>query len=160
MVRKHHCKVVYIDYLQLIGTDDNREQDLKKNENIMRQCVRAAKYFNIPVILLSQMSRGDITVENLDEKLRSGGIEQGAAQIIGIDYTDKSEQIKAWKDQDKSARGMFKVINSKNRFDDRFGERVFYHDMPKQKMMENAPLLSYSEMVEEKPPVKYSNDLF
>lgn len=48
----------------------------------MRQCVKSAKYFNIPVVLLSQMSRGDITVENLDEKLRSGGIEQGASTNI------------------------------------------------------------------------------
>lgn len=158
LVRKCKCKIVYIDYLQLIGTDDYKEQDLKKNENIMRQCVKSAKYFNIPVVLLSQMSRGDITVENLDEKLRSGGIEQGAAQIFGIDYVNKTEQIKSWKEQLPDYRGFFKIINSKNRFDERFGEKVFYHDMPKQKMMENAPLLSENEMVEN--PQKQEFDIF
>lgn len=154
LVRKYKCKVVYIDYLQLIGTDDYKEQDLKKNENIMRQCVKAAKYFNIPVVLLSQMSRGDITVENLDEKLRSGGIEQGAAQILGIDYVNKGEQIKSWKDQLKDVRGFFKIINSKNRFDERFGEKIFYHDMPKQKMMEHAPFVLEEEMQEQPNPNK------
>jgi len=154
LVRKYNCKIVYIDYLQLIGTDDYKEQDLKKNENIMRQCVKAAKYFNIPVVLLSQMSRGDITVENLDEKLRSGGIEQGAAQIIGIDYVNKSEQVKHWKEQPLNVRGMFRVINSKNRFGDRFGEKTFYHDMPKQKMMEHAPLSFEDEMQEQPNPNK------
>lgn len=161
LVRKYKCRIVYIDYLQLIGTDDYKEQDLKKNENIMRQCVKAAKYFNIPIVLLSQMSRGDITVENLDEKLRSGGIEQGAAQIFGIDYVNKSEQIKSWKDQTKDARGYFKIINSKNRFDERFGEKIFYHDMPKQKMMEHAPFVLEEEMEQQQQqPAKESFDIF
>lgn len=132
MVRKFGCEIIYIDYLQLMESENMRDTELQKNSNIMKTCAKASKFFNIPIIILCQMSRGEITIENLDEKLRGGGIEQGASQIFGIDYVDITEQKKSWNEQDENKRGIFKIINSKDRNESPFGEKYFFFNQPKQ----------------------------
>jgi len=86
--QKYHIDLIIIDYLQLINATEkglNREQQVSK---ISRTCKEIAKELNIPIILLSQLSRA---VENRDNKrpllsdLReSGAIEQDADQVIFI----------------------------------------------------------------------------
>lgn len=132
MVRKYGCEIIYIDYLQLMEAENIRDTELQKNTNIMKASTKASKFFDIPVVLLCQMSRGEITIDNLDEKLRGGGIEQGASQIFGIDYVDIVEQKKSWNEQDESKRGIYKIINSKDRNESPFGEKYFFFNQPKQ----------------------------
>lgn len=155
MIRKYGCEIIYIDYLQLMESENMRDTELQRNTNIMKTCTKASKYFNIPIVVLCQMSRGEITMDNLDEKLRGGGIEQGASQIFGIDYTDISEQKKQWQEQSLDLRGIFKIINSKDRNESPFGEKQFYFNQPKQ-VIEDL-----KEMFEEKKEQsEINNDIF
>ena len=155
MVRKYGCEIIYIDYLQLMESENLRDTELQKNNNIIKACTKASKFFNIPVVVLCQMSRGDITIDNLNEKLRGGGIEQGASQIFGIDYIDAVEQKRMWSEQDLSKRGVFKIINSKDRNESPFGEKFFYFDMPLQVISD------VQEMYEiPKPEKKNEFDIF
>lgn len=152
MVRKYGCEIIYIDYLQLMESENMRDTELQKNNNIMKACAKASNFFNIPIVILCQMSRGEITIENLDEKLRGGGIEQGASQIFGIDYMDIAEQKKSWNEQDENKRGIFKIINSKDRNESPFGEKHFFFNQPKQviedlkEMFEVKSNKTYNEM--------------
>ena len=155
MIRKYGCEIIYIDYLQLMESENIRDTELQKNNNIMKSCAKASKFFNIPIVVLCQMSRGDITIDNLNEKLRGGGIEQGASQIFGIDYVDAVEQKKMWSEQEIDKRGIFKIINSKDRNESPFGEKFFYFDMPLQ-VIEDV-----KEMYEiPKPEKKSEYDIF
>ena len=153
MVRKYGCEIIYIDYLQLMESENIRDTELQKNNNIMKSCTKASKFFNIPIVVLCQMTRGDIKIDNLNEKLRGGGIEQGASQIFGIDYVDAVEQKRMWTEQDESKRGIFKIINSKDRNESPFGEKYFYFDMPLQ-------VISDVQEMYEIPKMKNEIDIF
>jgi replicative DNA helicase len=102
--------LVIIDYLQIMESDyDNRNFGIAK---ITRRLKAIAKRFNIPVVVLSQLSRA---VEQRNDKrpmlsdLRdSGGIEQDA-DIVMFLYRDE------YYNPDSIDRGTCEVIIAKNR---------------------------------------------
>lgn len=119
---KHNLGLVVIDYLQLIegSGQENRQQEVSQ---ISRQLKKLAKELHVPVIALSQLSRG---VEQRQDKRpvlsdirESGSIEQDAdivAFLYRDDYyrsdDDEAETSAPADDQDA---GPVEVIIEKNR---------------------------------------------
>jgi replicative DNA helicase len=88
MITEHGIKLVIIDYLQLMkageGFRGNREQEIS---TISRNCKEMAKEFDLPIILLSQLSRavesrGKGNIPMLSDLRESGAIEQDADMVI------------------------------------------------------------------------------
>jgi replicative DNA helicase len=101
---------IVIDYLQIMKYDKNRE--ISELGNITRELKYLSKELDIPIILLSQLSRGVEQRENkrpLMSDLRSSGeIEQDADCIMVYrdEYYNKEES---------EDRGMAEIIVAKNR---------------------------------------------
>lgn len=95
---KRHLDLVIIDYLQLLTADgrpQNRQQEISE---ISRALKIMAKDLNIPIIALSQLSRGVETRENkrpmLSDLRESGSIEQDADSVMFLyrdSYYNKTE---------------------------------------------------------------------
>lgn len=114
--------LILIDYLQLIeGTGkENRQQEVSE---ISRQLKKLAKELKVPVIALSQLSRG---VEQRQDKRpvmsdirESGSIEQDA-DIVAFLYRDDYYQREGGEDSDEapmdpSRENIIEVIIEKNR---------------------------------------------
>lgn len=99
MVSKHNCKLIIIDYLQLMSGEGNKTQNREQEiSSISRKIKALAKELRVPIIALSQMSRdiekrkGEPMLSDLRE---SGAIEQDADMVIfGFrdDYQATEEQ--------------------------------------------------------------------
>ena len=130
--RKQGLSLVVIDYIQLISPTAGRKSDNRVQEvtEISRQLKILAKELDVPVIALSQLSRG---VEGREDKkpllsdLReSGSIEQDA-DIVMFVYRDEyykereepqetgSDKWIAWKAKMDAARGKAEIIIAKHR---------------------------------------------
>ncbi|KAB8329944.1 replicative DNA helicase [Scytonema tolypothrichoides VB-61278] len=102
--------LIIIDYLQLMeGAGDNRVQELSK---ITRNLKGLARELNVPVIALSQLSRGVESRTNkrpmLSDLRESGSIEQDADLVIML-YRDD------YYNSDTADRGIAEVIIAKHR---------------------------------------------
>ena len=123
---KGNLGLIVIDYLQLIeGTNpDNRQQEVSE---ISRQLKKLAKELEVPVIALSQLSRG---VEQRQDKRpvlsdirESGSIEQDADIVSFLyrddyydhDEDDDQEENNQQQDDDGSNVSEVEVIIEKNR---------------------------------------------
>ncbi|GFE70642.1 replicative DNA helicase [Chroococcus sp. FPU101] len=107
---KGQLGLVLIDYLQLMeGGSDNRVQELSK---ITRSLKGLAREINVPVIALSQLSRGVESRTNkrpmMSDLRESGSIEQDADLVIML-YRDE------YYNQDSPDRGVAEVIITKHR---------------------------------------------
>ena len=102
---------IVIDYLQIMKYDKGRE--ISELGNITRELKYLSKELDIPIILLSQLSRGVEQRENkrpLMSDLRSSGeIEQDADCIIMV-YRDEY-----YNKEESEDRGMAEIIVAKNR---------------------------------------------
>ena len=102
---------IVIDYLQIMKYDKNRE--ISELGNITRELKYLSKELDIPIILLSQLSRGVEQRENkrpLMSDLRSSGeIEQDADCIIMV-YRDEY-----YNKEESEDRGLAEIIIAKNR---------------------------------------------
>ena len=102
---------IVIDYLQLMKYDKNKE--ISELGNITRELKYLSKELDIPIILLSQLSRGVEQRENkrpLMSDLRSSGeIEQDADCIIMV-YRDEY-----YKKEESEDKGLAEIIVAKNR---------------------------------------------
>lgn len=115
---KKNLGLILIDYLQLIeGTGrENRQQEVSE---ISRQLKKLAKELKVPVIALSQLSRG---VEQRQDKRpvlsdirESGSIEQDA-DIVAFLYRDDYYDREGDEDEDSESRqNVIEVIIEKNR---------------------------------------------
>ncbi|MFT9050601.1 replicative DNA helicase [Liquorilactobacillus nagelii] len=115
--------LIVVDYLQLIegSNKENRQQEVSE---ISRQLKKLAKELSVPVIALSQLSRG---VEQRQDKRpvlsdirESGSIEQDAdivAFLYRDDYYERSDDDDNQQQQDEETQdvGEVEVIIEKNR---------------------------------------------
>ncbi|PJA73568.1 replicative DNA helicase [bacterium CG_4_9_14_3_um_filter_65_15] len=111
--QQHGLDMVIIDYLQLMsspGRQENRQQEIS---NISRNLKGMAKDLNVPVLALSQLSRGvEARTEHrpmLSDLRESGAIEQDADLVLFI----FREEV--YKPDDESVRNMAKIIIGKQR---------------------------------------------
>jgi len=123
-VRKAVAKGVQfiaIDYLQLMtlskaeSKNKIREQEISYLSSNIK---RIAKQYNIPIVLLSQLSRAvedrADKVPQLSDLRESGSIEQDAEVVI---FCYRPQYYKLFEDrQGNSMRGLAKLIVAKNRF--------------------------------------------
>ena len=115
---KGNLGLILIDYLQLIeGTGrENRQQEVSE---ISRQLKKLAKELKVPIIALSQLSRG---VEQRQDKRpvlsdirESGSIEQDA-DIVAFLYRDDYYDREGEEEEESLAnRNVIEVIIEKNR---------------------------------------------
>jgi len=101
--------LIVIDYLQLMEGSDNRVQELSR---ITRALKGMARELNVPVIALSQLSRGVEARTNkrpmLSDLRESGSIEQDADLVLMI-YRDE------YYNPETPDRGITEVIVTKHR---------------------------------------------
>jgi len=114
---EHNIQMVVVDYLQLMRGEvgGNREQEIA---SISRALKGVAKELNIPVIALSQLSRGVETRggdkrPQLSDLRESGSIEQDADIVM---FLYRPEYYKITVDEDgMPTQGMAEVIIAKHR---------------------------------------------
>lgn len=94
--RKHQLKLIIVDYIQLMNTDERESNRVVELSKITRSLKHLAKELEVPVIALSQVSRevekrggGDPRLSDLRD---SGSIEQDADTVIFIQQEDKQNQ--------------------------------------------------------------------
>jgi replicative DNA helicase len=143
MKRKHGLEMLIVDYLQLLrgtGSKQSENRVLEVSE-ITRGLKAIAKELQIPVIALSQLSRG---VENREDKrpqladLReSGSIEQDADVVMFIyreEYylqnaqppEDDAEKMAAWQEKMDKAYNKADIIIAKQRHGPTGTETLFF----------------------------------
>ena len=120
LVMQHGVKIIMVDYLQLMTANNggkgsgNREQEIA---TISRSLKAIAKELNVPVIALSQLSRGVEGRPNkrpqLSDLRESGAIEQDA-DIVSFLFRPEYYKIENWEDGSPSA-GQAELIIGKHR---------------------------------------------
>ncbi|HEX8060018.1 MAG TPA: replicative DNA helicase [Cyclobacteriaceae bacterium] len=114
---EHNVQMVVVDYLQLMKGDagGNREQEIA---SISRSLKGVAKELNVPVIALSQLSRGVETRggdkrPQLSDLRESGSIEQDADIVM---FLYRPEYYKITVDEDgMPTQGLAEVVIAKHR---------------------------------------------
>ena len=120
MKRKGNLDLIVIDYLQLMGSDDLKNQN-RENEisEISRNAKQIAMQLEIPVILLSQLNRqvelrsGDKRPQ-LSDLRESGAIEQDA-DIVGFLYRPEYYGIIENEKGERLPAGLAEFIIKKHR---------------------------------------------
>lgn len=118
LIQKYGVEMVVIDYLQLMeGNEKNREQEISK---ISRGLKLLTQEMQIPIIALSQLSRGVETRGGskrplLSDLRESGAIEQDADMVMFF-YRPEYYRIKEWDDYGQGPTvGEAEYIVAKNR---------------------------------------------
>ncbi|MFA6254607.1 MAG: replicative DNA helicase [Patescibacteria group bacterium] len=85
---EHGLGLIIIDYLQLMEGRSNKENRVQEVSDISRNLKAIARELNIPVLALSQLSRGvesrDTHIPRLADLRESGSIEQDADVVLFI----------------------------------------------------------------------------
>jgi replicative DNA helicase len=128
--RQHGLDAIFVDYLQLITSGDNRNDNRVQEVSMITQSLKAlAKELNVPVIALAQLSR---QVENREDKkpqlsdLReSGSIEQDADMVMFIyresyylsrlEPREGTPEHLTWQENMDKVAGMAEIIIGKQR---------------------------------------------
>ncbi|HPN84476.1 MAG TPA: replicative DNA helicase [Victivallales bacterium] len=119
LIRKHGIKLIAVDYLQLMHSDEQSNSDTRQIEvSLISGGIKAiAKDLNIPVIVLAQLNRqteqqkeGKPKLSNLRE---SGAIEQDADVVMFLHRDTQKQQDATRQEEDE---GLFsELIIAKNR---------------------------------------------
>lgn len=105
-VRRKHKRLDFliVDYLQLLDSDEKRENEHLRLSEISRTLKRIAIMYNIPVIVLSQLNREFSKRANKDYQLSdlrgSGSIEQDSDVVMFLMPQD-------WEDEENPGRRLF-----------------------------------------------------
>jgi replicative DNA helicase len=92
MKRKHDIQVLYIDYLTLITPDNSEVPRYEQISHLSRSLKALSRELDIPVVVLSQLTRGAETRPPVLSDLReSGSIEQDADVVIFL-HRDKEDK--------------------------------------------------------------------
>lgn len=87
-VSRHGVRVVFIDYLQLIRSEDRRVQRYEQVAMMTRQLKLMARELKIAVVVLAQLNRdieqGAVREPRLSDLKESGSIEQDADTVLFI----------------------------------------------------------------------------
>lgn len=128
--RRHGIELIVIDYLQLMASGKRKENRVQEITEITTGLKALAKELNVPIIALSQLSRGVESRENkrphLADLRESGSIEQDADAVIFVYreeyYLDLArppesdlDKLMAWEAAMRKAHGKAEVIVAKNR---------------------------------------------
>lgn len=96
MAAKHGLALIVVDYIQLMQVPNNRENRTNEVSEISRSLKALAKELKLPIIALSQLSRGVESRENkrprMSDLRESGSIEQDADVVLFVyreDYHNK-----------------------------------------------------------------------
>ena len=113
LVKEEGLHILFIDYLQLIGSHGRIENKNQEVSLISRQSKMLAKELDIPIVILSQLSRqterrGD-TKPMLSDLRDSGSLEQDA-DIVAFVYREEMHK----KDRE-DLRGVAELIIGKQR---------------------------------------------
>ena len=114
--REKGLDILMIDYLQLMqGSDSSRENRTQEISEITRTLKMAARELEIPIILLSQLSRQSETRKDhrpmLSDLRESGSIEQDADMVLFIYRSDMYNDIP----QNEREQDIAEIIIAKNR---------------------------------------------
>ncbi len=130
--RRHGTRLIVVDYLQLMAGSGLRRGDNRVNEitEITTGLKALAKELHLPILALSQLSRGVETRENkrpqLSDLRESGSIEQDADAVMFLYreeyYLDQSKppetdfaKFSDWETKMAAVSGKAEVILAKNR---------------------------------------------
>lgn len=130
MRRRHGVELIVVDYLQLMAGGKRRENRVQEITDITTGLKALAKELNVPVVALSQLSRGVEGRENkrpsLSDLRESGSIEQDADVVIFV-YREEYylnmakppdgdiERSAEWDRLMRAAAGRAEAITAKNR---------------------------------------------
>lgn len=93
---EHDIGLLVIDYLQLIKGEDRTENRVQEVSQISRSLKALAKELNVPVLAISQLSRGvemrSPAIPKLSDLRESGSIEQDADVVMFIYREDKDKK--------------------------------------------------------------------
>ena len=149
--REKGLDLIMIDYLQLMSSDKRVESRQNEVADMSRQMKVLAKELDVPVLLLSQLSRA---VESrtskkpvLSDLRESGAIEQDADIVM---FIHKPEEMQGVEHKDQAVDYVAEIIFAKNRsgkigsvFIGWKGSRVSFVNLPKdqeaQSLVESAP---------------------
>ena len=88
LVLKHHVEVAFIDYLQVLQTNESGGKQTEEQffGTVARKLKNLAKELNICIVLLSQLSRDKSTTEPTLSRLRGSGQIAEAADMVLLIY--------------------------------------------------------------------------
>ena len=96
MVTNQHVKIIFIDYIGLITTEDNKKEQWEQVSEISKSLKALARELQIPIVALCQVARSAEGEEpNLAQLRGSGSIEQDADVVMFLHRDRLKNEVEA-----------------------------------------------------------------